>query len=44
MRHVKTFGLCAFWICGCMSDPRDPHTWIKKLDEIDIDILQNRDQ
>lgn len=30
MRHVRLLALLA--VAGCMSDPRDPNTWIKKLD------------
>jgi HEAT repeat protein len=31
MRHVLVFAL-GIAVAGCVSDPRDPNTWIKKLD------------
>ena len=31
MRHVLVFSL-GIAMVGCVSDPRDPNTWIKKLD------------
>lgn len=31
MRHVLVFAL-GVAVAGCVSDPRDPNTWIKKLD------------
>ena len=31
MRHVLVFAL-GIAVVGCVSDPRDPNTWIKKLD------------
>src|SRR4051794_37572885 len=32
MRHVLLMSMCTAAMIGCVSDPRDPNTWIKKLD------------
>jgi HEAT repeat protein len=32
MRHVLLIAVSAAMVVGCVSDPRDPNTWIKKLD------------
>src|SRR6516165_8256725 len=32
MRQIH-YWVAAFLIAGCVSDPRDPQTWIKKLDD-----------
>src|SRR5437899_1877277 len=27
------FGVALLWLLGCVADPQDPKTWIKKLDD-----------
>src|SRR6476659_1961339 len=33
MRRIGLLGIVGLFMAGCVSDPRDPNTWIKKLSD-----------